>query len=152
MPRRATPAEPFAELLHLIKDRSSGPRAPFAPLPGADAAGNLAEHFVHCEDVRRGDRAVAPRPADLPAAVDAALWRFLETRGRGMFRRAHTGVVVATPDGRETVAARGRSTARLVGEPGELVLVAFGRGARAVVDRTGDSAALAALDSADLSV
>ena len=69
-----------------------------------------------------------------------------------MFRRARTGVVLATPDGREIVAARGRATARLVGEPGELVLVAFGRGARAVVERSGDAAALAALDSADLRV
>jgi uncharacterized protein (TIGR03085 family) len=141
---------PYPELLHLIR---TGPPAtsPFA-LPGADAAGNLAEHFVHCEDVRRGDPAVPPRPADLPEAVDAALWRFLETRGRGMFRRARTGVVLATPDGRGTVAVRGRAAARLVAEPGELVLVAFGRGARALVHRTGDDSALAALDAADLSV
>ena len=94
---------PYPELLRLIR---TGPPAtsPFA-LPGADAAGNLAEHFVHCEDVRRGDLGVPPRPAELPGAVDAALWRFLQTRGRGMFRRARTGVVLATPDGRETVAA-----------------------------------------------
>jgi uncharacterized protein (TIGR03085 family) len=141
---------PFAELVHLIRT-GPPPTSPFA-LPGADAAGNLAEHFVHCEDVRRGDRSVPPRPADLPAAVDAALWRFLGTRGRAMFRRARTGVVLSTPDGRESVAVSGRATARLVGEPGELVLVAFGRGSRAVVERSGDAAALTALDAADLRV
>ena len=69
-----------------------------------------------------------------------------------MFRRARTGVVLTAPDGRETVAVRGRPTARLTGEPGELVLVAFGRGAWALVQRDGDSAALEALAAADLSV
>ncbi len=141
---------PYDELVHLV--RTGPPRtSPFA-LPGADAAGNLSEHFVHCEDVRRGDPAREPVAAELAAGVQDALWRFLETRGRGMFRRARTGVVLATPDGRETVAVRGAPAARLTGDPGELVLVAFGRGARALVERGGDPAALAALAAADLSV
>lgn len=141
---------PYLELVHLV--RSGPPRtSPFA-LPGADAAANLAEHFVHCEDVRRGDAALEPRPAALPPAVDDALWRFLRTRGAVMFRRARTGIVLATPDGREHVAARGPAAAHLLGEPGELVLVGFGRGARAVVRRTGDDEALRALDTADLRV
>ena len=101
--------------------------------------------------MRRGDRARDPVAAELAPGVQDALWRFLGTRGRGMFRRARTGVVLRTPDGRETVAVRGAPTAVLAGEPGELVLVAFGRGARALVERGGDTAALAALAAADLS-
>jgi hypothetical protein len=69
-----------------------------------------------------------------------------------MFRRAGTGVTLGTPDGREHVAARGRVGVRLIGEPGELLLVAFGRGRAADVRQEGPPDALAALAAAKLAV
>ena len=72
-----------------------------------------------------------------------------------MARRAGGRVVLATPDGREHRVGRddgGRAPLRLIGEPGELVLLAFGRGAHADVRRDGDAQALAALAAADLGV
>jgi hypothetical protein len=68
-----------------------------------------------------------------------------------LLRRAGVPVALATPDGRELELAPDPAV-RLVGTPGELVLLAFGRGAHAAVRREGDSRALAALAAADLSV
>jgi len=149
--RREYARRPMAELIELIR---TGPPAtsPFA-LPGADAAANLTEFFVHCEDVRRGrfpeDRVPA---AELAPGLQDELWRRLLRQGRLMFRRAGTGVVLATPEGREHLAVRGRASVRLVGEPGELLLVAFGRGRAADVQREGPPEALAALAAAKLTV
>jgi uncharacterized protein (TIGR03085 family) len=146
--RRRYAARPHAELIELI--RTGPPRtSPFA-LPGADAAGNLTEFFVHCEDVRRG--AGGAEPAQLAPGEQDELWRRLARQSRLIFRRVHVGVVLATPDGREHVATAREPAVRLVGDPGELLLVAFGRGRAALVRREGPPAALAALASARLVV
>ena len=146
--RRGYAARPYAELIGLI--RAGPPRtSPFA-LPGVDAATNLAEFFVHCEDVRRGGGRAAP--AERPAAEQDELWRRLVRQSRLSFRRVDAGVVLATPDGREHVASARTPSVRLVGEPGELLLAAFGRGGAAVVRREGPPEALAALASARLGV
>jgi uncharacterized protein (TIGR03085 family) len=146
--RRRYAARPYAELVELVRT-GPPPTSPFA-LPGADAAANLTEHFVHCEDVRRGDG--RPRPAELAPGVQDELWRRLRRQAHLMFRRAGAGVVLATPDGREIVASRRMPSVRLVGEPGELLLVAFGRGAAADVRREGPPEAIAALAAARLGV
>jgi uncharacterized protein (TIGR03085 family) len=150
--RREYAARPYPELVELVR---TGPpwTSPFA-LPGADAAANLVEHFVHCEDVRRGDgRPASERgPLELAPGVEDALWHRLSRQGRLLFRRVHAGVVLATPDGREHVATQGPVTVRLVGAPGELVLVAYGRGRAADVRREGPPEALAALANARLAV
>jgi uncharacterized protein (TIGR03085 family) len=146
--RRRYAQRPYAELIELI--RTGPPRtSPFA-LPGADAAANLTEHFVHCEDVRRGSRRVPP--PELAPGMQDELWRRLVRQSRLMFRRAGTGVVLATPDGREHVAARGQASVRVIGEPGELLLVAVGRGRAADVRQEGPPEAIAALAAAKLSV
>ena len=105
--RRRYTRRPYPELIELIR---TGPPALSAfALPGADSAGNLVEHFVHCEDVRRGSLDVrAGQPIEVPPAALAPglqdeLWRRLVRQGRLMFRRAGTGIVLATPDGREHV-------------------------------------------------
>ena len=146
--RRRFARRPFDELVALVR---SGPPAtsPFA-LPGVDARLNLAEHFVHCEDVRRADPSVGPR--ELAPGLQNALWKLLRVRGRAFFRRSTVGIVLATSDGREHVAAPGDPAVRVVGDPAELVLLAFGRGRRATVHRQGPPAALAAFDALDLSV
>jgi uncharacterized protein (TIGR03085 family) len=146
--RRRYAARPYPELIELIR---TGPpwTSPFA-LPGADAATNLPEFFVHCEDVRRGDGRATP--AELAPGEQDELWRRLVRQSRLIFRRVRSGVVLATPDGREHVATHRQPAVRLVGEPGELLLVAFGRGRAAVVSREGPPEAVAALASAKLGV
>jgi uncharacterized protein (TIGR03085 family) len=146
--RRRYAQRPYAELIELI--RTGPPAASAFALPGVDAAWNLTEHFVHCEDVRRGSGQVPA--AELAPGLQDELWRRLLRQARLMFRRARTGVVLATPDGREHVATRGRVSVRLVGEPGELLLVAFGRGRAADVRQEGPPEAIAALAAAKLAV
>jgi uncharacterized protein (TIGR03085 family) len=146
--RRSYAARPYPELIELI--RTGPPRtSPFA-LPGADAAANFTEFFVHCEDVRRGEGGA--QPVELAPGEQDELWRRLVRQARLIFRGVGVGVVLATPDGREHVAARRTPAVRIVGEPGELLLVALGRGQAAVVRREGPPEALAALASARLGV
>ena len=152
--RRRYAQRPYAELVELV--RSGPPRSSPVALPGVDRVVNLTEHFVHCEDVLRGsrteDEAGPPAsPAVVDPAVGDALWAVLRLRGRSLVGRAGVAVVLATPDGREHRVGPGPAV-RLVGEPGELVLVAFGRGPHAAVRREGDDEALAALAAADLRV
>src|SRR5262245_50612059 len=87
---------PFTELVHLIE--TGPPRlSPFGLIPGLDSLVNSAELFVHHEDVRRAQPGWEPR--ELPAAVEARLWRLLRQGGRAFFRRAPVGVRLRTTDG-----------------------------------------------------
>jgi uncharacterized protein (TIGR03085 family) len=135
--RRGYAARPFDELLHLIE---TGPpwTSPFA-LPGVDAAVNLSEHFVHCEDVRRAGAGWQPR--QLADGLPEALWSALASRGRMLFRRAPSGLTLATPDGRSARISTGDADLTLIGEPAELTLYAFGRREQALVEIEGDAAA-----------
>ena len=123
--------------------------SPFA-IPGVDSLANLGEHFVHAEDVRRAQQGWAPR--ELPADLDAELWRTMCSRGGMVFRRCPVGVVLATPDGRRHVVKDGSPAATLTGAPGELVLYAFGRGAHALVELTGEDDAVARVRDLNLGV
>lgn len=149
--QRGYARRPYGELLRMFR---SGPPAlsPFA-LPGADEAANLVEYFVHAEDVRRAgpERAADPRQAADPqraAGIAEALWARLPLLARlEAGRRSPVRLVLERPDGRSVAVAqrRGAPTVQVVGEPGELVLFAFGRGARAAVAVDGPETALAAL-------
>lgn len=146
--RRSYAARDYADLVHLVE--SGPPRlSPFA-LPGADAAANLTEHFVHCEDVRRARPGWQPR--DLGPDLQAALWKAVAGRGRMFYRRSRVGVVLATPDGRRHVAVSRQPAVTLTGEPAELVLHAFGRGAHARVTVDGDPDAVAAFAATPLGI
>ncbi len=132
--RRGYAKKDFATLVRLVE--SGPPRlSPFA-LPGADAAANLTEHFVHCEDVRRARPGWTPR--ELAPGLQDALWTLLTTRGGLFFRKSRVGVVLATPDGRRHVAVDRQPAVTLVGEPAELTIYAFGRTDHAVVTVEGD--------------
>ncbi|MEU8922703.1 TIGR03085 family metal-binding protein [Kitasatospora sp. NPDC048545] len=136
-------ARPYAELLRLFR---SGPPvySPFA-LPGADEAANTVEYFVHAEDVLRatGD----PTPQPLPPGRAEALWRRLPMIARfEAGRRSPVRLVLTHPDGRSlTVGPVGTPTVHLTGEPGELVLFTYGRGARTTLTVDGDPDAVEAL-------
>jgi uncharacterized protein (TIGR03085 family) len=134
---------PYPELVRMLRE---GPPAlsPFA-LPGVDAAANLVEFFVHAEDVRRADGQWRPGPQ--PPGPAEELWRRLPTLARWETRsKSPVGLVLRRPDGRSVdLPHRTAPTVAVTGEPGELVLFAFGRGARTTVEAEGPPAALEAL-------
>lgn len=142
-------AKPWPELVELVR---SGPPV-WSPLrvPPLDDLANLAEYFVHHEDVLRGDEVPGPRRQVSPELGDA-LWTTLTRVARLCFRRSPVGVVLSTPDGRRHH-ARGTTelgTVVLEGQPGELLLAAFGRQRVAELEVTGGDDAVAALWSAPL--
>jgi uncharacterized protein (TIGR03085 family) len=146
--RRGYARRPYPELLDLV---AGGPpwTSPFA-LPGVDGLVNLTEHFVHCEDVRRA--AADWQPRELADGLQDAIWSTLTSRGRMLFRRAGAGVTLRTPDGRETDVHGGDRRVTLTGEPAELLLFAFGRGAHARVEFDGDEEAVRQVRGADLGI
>jgi uncharacterized protein (TIGR03085 family) len=91
-----------------------------------DAAANGSEFFVHHEDVRRGEPGWEPREPD--EERDAELWAAARRLGM-LLRRSPVGVVLARPSGERHVVKTGPGVVTVVGEPGELVLFAFGRDA-----------------------
>ncbi|RZS34748.1 uncharacterized protein (TIGR03085 family) [Herbihabitans rhizosphaerae] len=116
-------AKPWPELVDLVR---GGPPWWFPTSIGpVDELVNVAEFFVHHEDVRRGTPGWQPRPAD--PKRDAAVWSAARRTARMMFRNSPVGVVLRRNDGEEIVAKRGPNTAAVVGEPGELLLFSFGR-------------------------
>jgi uncharacterized protein (TIGR03085 family) len=94
-----------------------------------DAAANGSEFFVHHEDVRRGESGWEPRKPD--EERDRELWAGARRMGM-LLRRSPVGVVLARPSGERHVVKTGPGVVTVVGEPGELVLFAFGRDAARV--------------------
>lgn len=135
---------PWAELVRLVGD---GPPAWWPTrIPALDRLVNSIELFVHHEDVRRAREGWAPRPADRER--DAVLWAGLARAGRLTLRRSPVGLVARRPDGAETVLKRGPNTIALVGEPGELLLFAFGRD-EVRVDFDGEQSSIAVVKGLD---
>lgn len=97
--------------------------SPFA-VPAIDRIANAVEFFVHHEDVRRAVPGWQPRPLPRPAGEElwkrAALAR-LPLRGAGM-----TVKLVAPGYGQRTIGT-GPIGATVTGDPGEVLLLCFGR-------------------------
>ena len=121
-------ATPWSEMVEALR---SGPPSwsPFR-VGKVDEFANGAEFFVHHEDLRRGEPGWEPRPPD--PARDGALWKLLQRMGGMLFRSSPVGVVLARPTGEQQVVRTGPGLVRLVGEPGEVVLLGFGRDAARV--------------------
>jgi uncharacterized protein (TIGR03085 family) len=134
------------------KVRSGPPPGPFM-VPVLRELINLAEYFIHHEDVRRanGD---GPRPATETAEVEAALWRQTRRGARFQARRVPSGIglVLATPEGERVTARSGGSVVTITGRPGELTLYLAGRRAAADVDIDGDADAVARVREANLAL
>ncbi len=122
-------------------------------VPGVDDAVNLAEFWVHHQDVLRGDPSwtVTDRHS-VDASLEEALWARLRHVGQLLFRRAPVGVVLQAGElGRKQVrGATKEGTVTLEGPPSELLLFAFGRGAHADVRLDGPQEAQIALRGAIL--
>src|SRR5690606_37635999 len=116
-------AKPWPELVDEVRQ---GPPKwnPLSLEPVAEAV-NSVEFYVHHEDVRRAQPGWQPRPSD--PAREEGLWRALSRIARMIYGRSPVGVVLRRPDGTEIAAKRGPRTVRVIGEPSELILHAFGR-------------------------
>ncbi len=115
----------------MVEELRSGPPA-WSPsrIGRIDEASNGAEFFIHHEDVRRGRPGWEPRGAD--ETRDGALWGTVTRMGRLLFRRSPVGLVVRRPTGEQAVVKTGRGLVTIEGEPGEILLHAFGRDAARV--------------------
>ncbi|TDP97266.1 TIGR03085 family metal-binding protein [Labedaea rhizosphaerae] len=131
-------AKPFPQLVELV--RTGPPRLSPTSIGAVDELVNGAEFFVHHEDVRRGAPGWTPREPD--PARDDTLWRVLSRMAKLSFRSSPVGIALHRPSGEEIAAKRGPDTVTVTGEPGELVMFAFGRD-EAKLDFEGDQAAIA---------
>lgn len=129
------------DLVALVRD---GPPiwSPLGMLDVVNGVVNAVEFFVHHEDVRRGRGSATPRTED--PGRDDLLWYALGPAARLGYRNSPVGIVLRRGDGAERVAKRGPRAVTLVGEPGELLLHAYGRDV-AVLDFEGEQADIAAL-------
>ncbi|KMO76577.1 TIGR03085 family metal-binding protein [Mycolicibacterium chlorophenolicum] len=108
----------------LVDQVADGPPL-YSPFKLLDPIANVAEMFVHHEDVRRARPGWEPRPLDVQTA--GALRRPVGMMARLTLRRAPAKVVLRTPQG-EKVATVGRGPQLTVtGDPGELLLFVAGR-------------------------
>ncbi|WP_406530218.1 TIGR03085 family metal-binding protein [Streptomyces sp. I8-5] len=139
-------AKPYEELIQLI--RTGPPRmSPFG-LKQIDEAANTVEFYIHTEDVRRAQPDWSRRELD-PVFADV-LWARAERTARLLGRRSPVGLVLRRPDGQTAVAHKGTPVVTVTGEPGELLLFAFGRQDAASVGIEGDKEAVDRLHTAEL--
>jgi uncharacterized protein (TIGR03085 family) len=140
--------ETYADLVGRV--RAGAPAWSPVGFPPTEEAANTVEFFVHHEDVRRAADGWEPRPRD--EATQRALWRRLRAMGPGLLRGAPGTVTLRRPDGKETTVGSSEPHVLVSGEPGELLLFAFGRQGHARVTCEGDEDAVARLRGASLGV
>jgi uncharacterized protein (TIGR03085 family) len=131
----------------LVEEVRGGPPAwSLLSLPVVEPLVNTVEFFVHHEDVRRAQDGWEPRV--LPPELEETLWRRLRGESRRFFRRVPVGVLLRRPDGVTAPVKEGTPQVELVGQPGELMLYAFGRRDHARVSAEGDPEAVRKLEHA----
>ena len=115
--------EPYPEMIEQFR---GGPPiwSPFA-MPVLGDKANLAEFFVHHEDIRRAQPTWEPR-ADATGRDDA-LWGLLKLMGRVLYRRSPVGVILRSAGRSDLIVKKCQPGVIVVGLPGEIVLHAHGR-------------------------
>ncbi|MDX1892752.1 TIGR03085 family metal-binding protein [Mycolicibacterium sp. 050158] len=125
----------------LLDKIASGPPL-LSPFKLLDPFVNVAEMFIHHEDVRRAESGWEPRVLD--DETTSALARQVGLMSRMTLSKAPVQVSLRTPAGK-TLATVGKGPAVVAtGEPGELLLFISGRD-EARITFTGDDDAVAAL-------
>lgn len=115
----------------LVREWADGPER-FNPVRFFDPVMNTAEHFVHHEDVRRGDGVARPR--EFSRVVQEQLYRVLASMAPRALKNSTAPVIlhatgfprIVAADQRG-VSADGESVLRIRGDVGELLLWVFGR-------------------------
>lgn len=135
----------------LVDEVRSGPPV-WSPtrLPAIDRLANTVEFFVHHEDVRRGAGIIEPRTLD--AALSSALWSALSRMAKLLVKKAPGGLTFVEPTLGTLVAKAGDPSVTVTGSVGELVLYAYGRQSRCVVDVTGPVDLVAATGTASFGI
>ena len=122
--------------------RTGPPLGPLG-LPGLTDAANVHEFFVHREDVARAN---GHGPRALSSELEGALWTRLRLFGWRLFSGVgDLAVELQRRDGHSVTVRAGTVPVRVIGDPGEQFLFAFGRTAVAQVDLVGDDDAVARL-------
>ena len=125
----------------LLDQIASGPPL-LSPFKLLDPFVNVAEMFIHHEDVRRAVTGWEPR--ELDAATTSSLARQVSLMSRMTMSKTPARVTLKTPDG-TTLTTVGKGPAVTVtGEPGELLMFISGRN-QAKLTFTGDDAAVSAV-------
>jgi uncharacterized protein (TIGR03085 family) len=125
----------------LLDKIASGPPL-LSPFKLLDPVVNVAEMYIHHEDVRRAASDWEPRELDADAVK--ALTRQVSLMARMALAKVPAKVSLRTPDGK-TLATAGRGESVVItGEPLELLMFSSGRD-EARVEFAGDDAAIAAV-------
>jgi uncharacterized protein (TIGR03085 family) len=127
----------------LLGKVASGPPA-YSPFKLLDAVANVAEMFIHHEDVRRAQQGWEPR--SLEPGLAASLRRTLPLMGRLTLSKVPGRVALRTSDGKTVLTAGRGEAVTVTGAPEELLLFAVGREAR--VEFAGDAPAVQAVRDA----
>ncbi|HVX20794.1 MAG TPA: TIGR03085 family metal-binding protein [Acidimicrobiales bacterium] len=117
----------------------TGPPLPLR-LGFVDEPVNTVELFVHHEDVRRAQEGWEPRVLD--SGLERALWSRLRLMARMARRRAPVGLLLEAPGYGQVTVRPGLPQVTVVGEPGELLLLLFGRQQAARLEWRGDPGAV----------
>jgi uncharacterized protein (TIGR03085 family) len=135
---QVTAADDWNVLLDKI---ASGPPL-LSPFKLLDPVVNVAEMYIHHEDVRRAASGWEPRELDQDAVT--ALTRQVSMMARMALAKAPARVTLRTPEGKDlATAGRGESVV-VTGAPLELLMFSSGRD-EARVEFTGAEAAIAAV-------
>ncbi|MGE0214701.1 TIGR03085 family metal-binding protein [Mycolicibacterium sp.] len=108
----------------LVDQVASGPPL-YSPLKLLDSVANVAEMFIHHEDIRRAQPGWEPRPLD--DRTTAALGRPVAMMTRMTLRNAPAKVILRTPQGKTLATAGHGEPVTVTGDPGELLMFAAGR-------------------------
>jgi uncharacterized protein (TIGR03085 family) len=129
------------------------PTAVIWALPPVRELTNLLEYLVHHEDVRRAQSEWAPR--DLAPDLQQAVWKRLPGSMLLTMRTLSVGVALCWPGHGEHRTARARRSGvavRVIGDPVELALFAFGRKGVARVAYEGSDEDIATVRDARLGI
>jgi uncharacterized protein (TIGR03085 family) len=127
----------------LLDKVASGPPI-YSPLKLLDPVANVAEMFIHHEDVRRAQPGWEPRV--LEPALASMLRRTLRVMGRMTLAKVPGRLSLRTPDGKTLLIVGSGPAVTVTGAPEELLLFSVGRQARVEFD--GDASAVQAVRDA----
>jgi uncharacterized protein (TIGR03085 family) len=116
-------AEPWDDMIKTF--RNGPPFWSMWAIPVVGDKANLAEFFIHHEDIRRAQPEWAPRPEDPDR--EEAIWGPLKLMGRLLFRKSAVGVTLRSAGRDDIVAKKSGKEVIVVGLPSEILLHSYGR-------------------------